>query len=93
MDHLWNIKYRDSYEYHDFVKSYIELNKEEFFSKLSLLLENSFDEIHTFIFEKLSTSEDWQQYLIGRPYPDDLKFEFVKKTKETPTISAKRIEV
>ena len=43
LDHLWNIKYRDSYEYHDFVKSYIELNKEEFFSKLSLLLENSFD--------------------------------------------------
>jgi len=41
------------------------------------LLENSFDEIHTFIFDKLSTSEDWQQYLIDRSYPDDQKFDGV----------------
>jgi len=52
------------------------------------LLENSFDEIHTFIFDKLSTSEDWQQYLIGRPYPDDLKFEFVKEERQVISLSA-----
>ena len=43
LDYLWNLNYSESIEYHDFVKTYIELKKEDFFRDLSLLLRNDFD--------------------------------------------------
>ena len=43
LDHLWNLKYSDSIEYHTFLKTYLGLKKEDFFRDLSLLLNNNFD--------------------------------------------------
>ena len=43
LDHLWNLKYSDSIEYHTFLKTYLGLKKEDFFRDLSLLLKNNFD--------------------------------------------------
>jgi len=43
LDHLWNLKYSDSIEYHTFLKTYLGLKKEDFFRALSLLLNNNFD--------------------------------------------------
>ena len=43
LDHLWNLKYSGSIEYHTFLKTYIGLKKEDFFRDLSLLLKNNFD--------------------------------------------------
>ena len=38
------------------------------------LLESSYDEINNFILDKLSTTEDWQKYLVSREFPDNQKF-------------------
>jgi len=43
LDHLWNLKYSNSIEYHTFLKTYLGLKKEDFFRDLSLLLNNNFD--------------------------------------------------
>ena len=41
------------------------------------ILKNNFDNIHNNILDIMSTTEDWQKYLICREYPDDEKFEDV----------------
>ncbi len=56
------------------------------------LLENSFDEIYNNIFEKMSTTKDWQKYLIDRSYPDDQKFEDVKPERFIMCIDEQRFD-
>ena len=43
LDYLWNLKFSVIFEYHSFLKRYLNLDKEHFFRDLSLLLKNNFD--------------------------------------------------